>query len=54
MSVVHEYKCPRCGVIEDIDPKKDIAPVCYCASRPVPMKRVWSVGIVWPRSKRGH
>lgn len=51
---VHEYRCPRCREVYEINPVTDIVPVCYCAPSPVVTRRVWSVGIVWPRSKRGH
>lgn len=55
----YEYKCSSCGKIKFTDSRLpphwghiEVSPdeATYCGT----FKRVWSFGIVWPKSERGH
>lgn len=52
----YEYECPDCGERELVTSKYLVAfgpPMCDCQDRR-PMRRKYSVSVVWPKENRGH
>jgi predicted nucleic acid-binding Zn ribbon protein len=54
MAPTYEYRCRACAS-EHLDQSAELAGTpCSEASCDGTLKRVWSVGVVWPADERGH
>lgn len=58
MTVQYEYECAECGERELVSRSyldKYGVPMCDCANvGDLPMRRKYSVSVVWPKEQRGH